>query len=110
MQRKELWLAMEANFEWDKRQHHDHSDYVRLTPEHIFDLLTTVSGINKTAATNLLRRLATKKWYVLSAVHEGGSDSKAPLHITLRTPNGVHLNCKRFERGGLYIYELTERD
>ena len=109
MQRKELWLAMEANFLWDKKQHHDHSDYIRLKPEHIFELLNSVSGRFKPMSTKILRQLATTPWYVLSSVHEGGNDANAPLHITLRASTGIHINCKKIDRGGLYAYEITER-
>ena len=110
MQRKELWLAMEANFQWDKKQYHDHSDYVRLKPKDIFLILNGVSGRFKPIATKLLRQLATNRWYVLSSVHEGGTAINAPLHITLRAPDGIHINCKKLEQGGLYAYEITERD
>ena len=109
MQRKELWLAMEANFQWDKKQYHDHSDYVRLKPENIFQILDDINGRYKTVATNLLRHLSTTPWYVLSSVHEGGSDPNAPLHITLRAGRGIHINCKKLDKGGIYAYEITER-
>ncbi len=107
MKRLTLRQAMLCTFDYTKIQKHRHSEYIKLTPEKIFDLLNEVSGRFKTKSTAILTKLASRDWHIESTIHEGGSDSNAPLHITLVINSGIHLNCKLDKNKNIYIYEIT---
>lgn len=111
MQRKELRQIILDNFDWDKEQIQRNTPYAKVTPDNVFNMLNAVSGRFKPCATHLLKRLATKPWYIHCTAHEGGSSPNAPWHITLRAQRkGIHLNCKKNADDRLYIYEITFDD
>ena len=107
MQRKEIRQIILDNFDWHKPQIQRNTPYAKLSPDNIFALLDSVSGRYKPAATQLLKMLASRSWYIHCTAHEGGSKTNAPWHITLRAPQGIHLNCKRRQDDTLYVYEIT---
>lgn len=111
MQRKELRQLILQNFLWDKNQIQLRTPYAKVTPDNVFSMLNSVSGRFKPTATNLLKQLATKPWYIHCTAHESGSSPNAPWHITLRAARkGIHLNCKQNADETLYIYEITLED
>lgn len=110
MDRKSLRDTVLDNFDWDKVQKHRNSEYAKIRPEQLFELLSTTSGRAKTEATRLLNELASRSWYIHNTAHEGGSNPNAPLHILLMAPRGIHLNCKKKPDGTLYIYEISRTE
>jgi hypothetical protein len=106
--RRDLRQLVLDNFDWDKLQHNRGSQYPRVRPEELFQLLNDTSGRVRTISTHLLPKLATRSWYIHMGVHEGGSDPRAPLHITIMAPRGIHVNVRQRSDDTLYVYEITE--
>lgn len=92
--------------------------WVKVTPEIIYQLLENVSGIERMKARHLLYKMADSKtkWRIDSTAKTGGiGDERGPdpdLHITISTCSPhrkkYHLKCKENSRGGLYVFRITE--
>lgn len=108
MERKQLRQNVLDNFDWDKINYNIGSEYAKITPEVVFKLLNEVSGRYRPIATALLRTLGTRSWHIQKGVHEGGRSPNAPLHITVISGHGYHINCKKNDDDTLYAYEVTD--
>lgn len=105
--RRDLRQLVVDNFDWDKLQHNRGSQYPRITPEVLFHLLNDTVGAVRTKSTHLLHELATRSWYIHMGVHEGGSDPRAPLHILVMAPKGIHINVRKRNDDTLYVTDIT---
>lgn len=84
--------------------------FAKVDPDYVYELLNGTRPFARERAKELLMQMATKRWQITAAPHEGGKSPDAALHISVQVMSRPpwHIYCKELAANRLYIFDITK--